>query len=73
MKTPQSHQRELVDGSDPAFETTRDRANKRRDLSFMDLLREQVGSEQSTNFRWWDSYVSEAHPIAEAYPFVGWI
>ncbi len=20
----------------------------------MDLLREQVGSEQSTNFRWWD-------------------
>src|SRR6266849_9660365 len=25
----------------------------KRDLSFMRLLREQVGSEQSTNSRWW--------------------
>jgi len=39
----------------------------KRDLSFMDLLREQVGSEQSTNFRWWDFWISDA------YPFVGWI
>src|SRR5260370_835341 len=29
-------------------------------LSFMDLLREEVGSEPSTNFRWWDSQISEA-------------
>ena len=28
-------------------------------LSFMDLLREQVGSEPSTNSRWWDSQILE--------------
>jgi hypothetical protein len=48
-----SHQRKLVDCSDPASENNAGRAHTRTP-SFMGLLSEQVGSEPSTNCRWWD-------------------
>jgi hypothetical protein len=50
-----SHQRQLVDGSDPASEAKRKIAFPKATPVIMALYaNEQVGSEQSTNCRWWD-------------------
>jgi hypothetical protein len=52
----ESHQRQLVDVSDPTSETKRPCACK-SELSFMgnSSVDHYVGSETSTNCRWWDS------------------
>jgi hypothetical protein len=51
----ESHQRKLVNGSDPASEANWQIAFKER-FSFVAPFNafEQVESEPSTNFRWWD-------------------
>ncbi len=52
-----SHPRDWVDVSDPAY------ASRYFEVI---IFRRKVGSEQSTNFRWWDSQFRK-------HLFVGWI
>ncbi len=47
----ESHPRKWVDSSDPAYAS--------RYFAVI-LGRRKAGSEQSTNFRWWDSQISKA-------------
>src|ERR1700730_17771226 len=50
-----SHQRKLVDGSDPAFVHIEGVVKLNTLLNVLSRFVSEAGSEQSTNFRWWDS------------------
>jgi len=50
----ESHQRQLVDCSDPASEKKRHKCKGELSLMGTSREREQAGSEKSTNCRWWD-------------------
>jgi hypothetical protein len=65
--SPESHQRQLVDGSGPTFDasaTDRFKVGKLAPRIDAYGLRMKAGLEPSTNCRWWDS--------GKAAPDVGW-
>ena len=57
----ESHQRQLVDCSDPTCWSELERRKIRdRFLNALGRFASKAGSEQSTNFRWWDSRTRSA-------------
>jgi hypothetical protein len=57
----ESHQRQLVDCSDPTcWSKSERRKTTNRFLNALGRFASKAGSEQSTNFRWWDSITRPA-------------